>query len=157
MNVNGSLQDVQRKWRSGTSSNDDVNMSQSSNDTFPTAMSIETKYLHSKIRSITSAKHYDRDAQITRREIHEVIKTGRTHLRDAVQWPFGRKSADGVRCLNMTTITSEKSLDGLEIALGGTAVGTGLNAPDGFAEQAAEALTSLTKKNLSQHLISFIL
>ena len=126
--------------------NDDVNMSQSSNDTFPTAMSIasvfvlEDRVLPALNTMIVTLKSLEA-------KYMKVIKTGRTHLQDAVPMTFGQEISGWRSMLEHDYDNILKSLDGLrEIALGGTAVGTGLNAPDGFAERAAEALTSLTKK-----------
>ena len=126
--------------------NDDVNMSQSSNDTFPTAMSIasvfvlEDRVLPALNTMIVTLKSLEA-------KYMKVIKTGRTHLQDAVPMTFGQEISGWRSMLEHDYDNILKSLDGLkEIALGGTAVGTGLNAPGGFAERAAEALTSLTKK-----------
>ena len=126
--------------------NDDVNMSQSSNDTFPTAMSIasvfalEDRVLPALTTMIETLKSLEQ-------KYMNVIKTGRTHLQDAVPMTFGQEISGWRSMLEHDYENIEKALGGLrEIALGGTAVGTGLNAPDGFAERAAEALSSLTKK-----------
>lgn len=126
--------------------NDDVNMSQSSNDTFPTAMSIasifalEDRVLPALTTMIETLKSREQ-------KYMNIIKTGRTHLQDAVPMTFGQEISGWRSMLEHDYDNIEKSLGGLrEIALGGTAVGTGLNAPEGFAERAAEALSSLTKK-----------
>lgn len=126
--------------------NDDVNKSQSSNDTFPTAMSIasvfilEDKVLPAVAKMIETLNKLEDKYQFT-------LKTGRTHLQDAVPMTFGQEISGWRSMMEHDYENIEKSLDGLrEIALGGTAVGTGLNAPEGFSKKAAEALSALTKK-----------
>ena len=124
--------------------NDHVNMSQSSNDTFPTA-------LH--IAAVTAL--YERlfpaiEAMIVCLERLEqenagIVKTGRTHLQDAVPITFGQEISGWRSMVEHGRDMIRASLDGLyELALGGTAVGTGLNAPAGFGEAAAEAAAELT-------------
>ena len=105
--------------------NDDVNMSQSSNDTFPTAMSIasvfalEDRVLPALTTMIETLKSLEQ-------KYMKVIKTGRTHLQDAVPMTFGQEISGWRSMLEHDYDNIEKSIDGLrEIALGGTAVGTG--------------------------------
>lgn len=127
--------------------NDDVNKSQSSNDTFPTAMSIaatlvvEDKLIPAIDNMISTLAELEEKYMMT-------IKTGRTHLQDAVPLTFGQEISGWRSSLEHDKAYIENSLPGLkEIALGGTAVGTGLNAPAGFAEKAVENLNKLTKKD----------
>ena len=123
--------------------NDDVNMSQSSNDTFPTAMHVAA--LLSLRREVRPALE-GLIAEFSRleRENRDVIKVGRTHLQDAVPLRFSQEisgwRASLERDLSMILLSS----DGLRaLALGGTAVGTGLNAPKGFDRLSAELLGEL--------------
>ncbi len=126
--------------------NDDVNMSQSSNDTFPTAMhiaavlAIENKLLPAIDRLVLT---FDR----LEKENRGVIKSGRTHLQDAVPISFSQEISGWRAMLTETRemlVLAVKKLSFL--ALGGTAVGTGLNAPAGFAEKVAEKVSELTGK-----------
>ena len=126
--------------------NDDINMSQSSNDTFPTAMhiaavvEIEDKLFPAIDLLVSTFKKLE--------VVNEnVVKSGRTHLQDAVPISFAQEIS-GWR----TSLEKDKTLISLalpelkELALGGTAVGTGLNAPRGFDVKVAEELSSLTGK-----------
>lgn len=124
--------------------NDTVNMSQSSNDTFPTAMHIAA------VTAIEEQLIPALDAMIAEmirleKEHEGVVKSGRTHLQDAVPIAFSQEISGWrsmlEKCREMI-LASEKGLR--ELALGGTAVGTGLNAPEGFAEEAAAAVSQLT-------------
>ncbi len=124
--------------------NDHVNMSQSSNDTFPTALHISAvTAVHQRLLPALDAMA----ACLARleEENRDVVKTGRTHLQDAVPITFGQEISGWRSMLDHARAMILSSLDGLyELALGGTAVGTGLNAPAGFAEAAAEEAASLT-------------
>lgn len=124
--------------------NDTVNMSQSSNDTFPTAMHIAA--IMTLENNLLPAVHA-MIAELKRLEVENegIVKSGRTHLQDAVPIAFSQEIS-GWRsmlenCADMIC-DSEKGLR--KLALGGTAVGTGLNAPKGFAEEAARAVSELT-------------
>lgn len=124
--------------------NDHVNMSQSSNDTFPTALHIAAalaiKYsvLPAIERMVTTLKRLEE-------ENADVVKSGRTHLQDAVPITLGQEISGWRSSLERCRELLGSSLPGLfELALGGTAVGTGLNAPKGFAEAAALAVCELT-------------
>ncbi len=124
--------------------NDDVNMSQSSNDTFPTAMHIaavlalEEKVLPA-IGVLTAA--FSRLEE----ENAGVVKSGRTHLQDATPIAFSQEISGWRTSLERDREMLERSLPGLrELALGGTAVGTGLNAPEGFGEAAAAQISKRT-------------
>ena len=126
--------------------NDDVNMSQSSNDTFPTALhiaaalSLEDRLLPAAEELIAVLKDLE--------EMHEgVVKSGRTHLQDAVPISFSQEISGWRASLERDCELIRMSLGPLyELALGGTAVGTGLNAPAGFAELAAAEIAALTGK-----------
>ena len=124
--------------------NDHVNMSQSSNDTFPTALHISAvTAVHQRLLPALDAM----TACLARleEENRDVVKTGRAHLQDAVPITFGQEISGWRSMLDHARTMIVSSLDGLyELALGGTAVGTGLNAPEGFAEAAAEEAASLT-------------
>ena len=124
--------------------NDHVNMSQSSNDTFPTA-------LH--IAAVTAVQERLLPAMDTmlaclrklETENMDLVKTGRTHLQDATPITFGQEISGWRSMVEHARDMLTASLDALyELALGGTAVGTGLNAPAGFGEAAAEEAAKLT-------------
>ena len=126
--------------------NDDVNMSQSSNDTFPTALHIAA-VLSLEDRLIPAAEGLISVLQRLEAENRDAVKSGRTHLQDAVPISFGQEISGWRASLTRDTEMLRLSLNPLrELALGGTAVGTGLNAPKGFAEKAAEEISRLTGK-----------
>ena len=124
--------------------NDDVNMSQSSNDTFPTAMHIAAvlaleECVLPAIEALTSTFRALEDRH------RGIIKTGRTHLQDATPIAFSQEISGWRSSLERDAELLRLSLSPLkELALGGTAVGTGLNAPHGFAELVAEKVSELT-------------
>ncbi len=124
--------------------NDDVNMSQSSNDTFPTAMHIAAverieRGLLPAARSLLAV--LKRKAE----EYADIVKCGRTHLQDAVPITLGQEFSGYAFQLETAMGRINSACKELYfIALGGTAVGTGLNAPEGFAERAAERIAELT-------------
>ena len=124
--------------------NDDVNMSQSSNDTFPTAMHIAAaeEVVHRLIPSVTAL----RDAlAVKAEEFRDIVKTGRTHLQDAVPLTLGQEFGGYVAQLDDDIERIRVALPGLyELAIGGTAVGTGLNAPAKFAERCTAKIAELT-------------
>ena len=126
--------------------NDDVNRSQSSNDTFPTAMHIAaTLAISDRLLPQVSRLRDALDAKA--REFSGIIKIGRTHLMDATPLTLGQEFSGYVAQLDKGMEAVSATLPHLhEIALGGTAVGTGLNAPDGFAEAVAERIAALTGK-----------
>jgi fumarate hydratase class II len=124
--------------------NDDVNMSQSSNDTFPTAMHIAA-YQMATDRTIPALRRLRDAADRHAREWAEVVKIGRTHLQDAVPLTVGQEWSGYAGALEEAIGEVVRVTDGLlALAMGGTAVGTGLNAPAGFAEQAAAEIASMT-------------
>ena len=128
--------------------NDDVNMSQSSNDTFPTAMHVAALLsLRREVRPALEALI----AELSRleRENRDVIKVGRTHLQDAVPLRFSQEISGWRASLERDLSMIRLSSDGLRaLALGGTAVGTGLNAPKGFDRLSAELLGELCGEKL---------
>lgn len=124
--------------------NDHVNMSQSSNDTFPTAMHIAAA-LETKKQLLPAIERMISELERLEAENNGIVKTGRTHLQDATPITFSQEISGWRNMLEKTKTMIEVSLAGVqELALGGTAVGTGLNAPKGFAEAAAEEVSGLT-------------
>ena len=124
--------------------NDDVNMSQSSNDTFPTALHIAAA-VSIKEKLIPAAEELIETFRKLEDENQGIVKSGRTHLQDAVPISFSQEISGWRSSLERDVQMLEVSLGALyELALGGTAVGTGLNAPAGFAEKAAEEIAELT-------------
>src|SRR5438309_125552 len=124
--------------------NDDVNMSQSSNDTFPTAMYIAAAE-RVKNALIPAIKSVHDAIAAKAKEFKDVVKIGRTHLQDAVPLTLGQEFGGYVAQLDADLGRIELTLPGLyELAIGGTAVGTGLNSPPGFGEKAAAKIAELT-------------
>lgn len=124
--------------------NDDVNKSQSSNDTFPTGMhiAIYKKIVEQTIPSIEQLR--DTLKKKSDQNMH-VVKIGRTHLMDATPLTLGQEFSGYVSQLNHGIKALKNTLDHLsELALGGTAVGTGINTPKGYAEKVAEKIAQLT-------------
>ncbi len=126
--------------------NDDINMSQSSNDTFPTAMhisaviAIEDKLLPAIEKLIATFKRLEAENE-------GIVKSGRTHLQDATPIKFSQEISGWRSSLERDAELLRIAVKPLyELALGGTAVGTGLNAPKGFAELVAAKVASLTGK-----------
>jgi fumarate hydratase class II len=124
--------------------NDDVNMGQSSNDTFPTAMHIAAvKAVHERLLPSVRALQEAIDAKA--RAWQDVVKIGRTHLEDAVPLTVGQEWSGYAHQLAQAIERVTADAQGLhELAAGGTAVGTGLNAPQGFAEQIAAEIAKQT-------------
>ncbi len=126
--------------------NDDVNMSQSSNDTFPTAMHIaavvilEDKLIPAVQSLIDTFKRLEEENK-------GIVKSGRTHLQDATPITFSQEISGWRSSLEKDVELIKRSLEPLyELALGGTAVGTGLNAPASFSETVAEEIGKITNK-----------
>ena len=126
--------------------NDDVNMSQSSNDTFPTAMHIaavlalEEKLLPAVRTLISTFRRLEEENE-------GIVKSGRTHLQDATPITFSQEISGWRSSLEKDVELITRSIEPLyELALGGTAVGTGLNAPRGFAEAVAKEVSTITGK-----------
>src|SRR5437660_2154415 len=124
--------------------NDHVNMSQSSNDTFPTAMHVAAA-LELTRRLVPSVRALREALAVKAREFDDVVKIGRTHLQDAVPLTLGQEFSGYVAQLDADIDRIEGALPGLyELPIGGTAVGTGLNAPDGFGALCAAEIASST-------------
>ena len=126
--------------------NDDVNMSQSSNDTFPTAMHIaavialEDKLIPAVCELIATFKRLEVENE-------GIVKSGRTHLQDATPIKFSQEISGWRSSLERDLELIRRSMEPLyELALGGTAVGTGLNAPEGFSEKVAAEIGNITGK-----------
>jgi fumarate hydratase class II len=131
--------------------NDDVNMSQSSNDTFPTAMHIAAATETS--RTLLPAVKKMRDALDAKaKEFGPIVKIGRTHLQDATPLTVGQEFSGWVSLLDRDMVRISQALDGLyDLAIGGTAVGTGLNAHPEFAERAARKISELSGLPFRSH------
>ena len=127
--------------------NDDINMSQSSNDTFPTAMhiaavtQIEDKLFPAIDKLVDTFNRLEKENE-------DVVKSGRTHLQDATPIKFSQEISGWRSSLEKDKRMLEIAVGELkELALGGTAVGTGLNTPKGFAEEVAKAVSEITGKD----------
>lgn len=124
--------------------NDDVNKSQSSNDTFPTAISISSYKLLID-HTIPALENLKEEFYKKTVEFKSIIKIGRTHLMDATPLTLGQEFSSYVSQLEHGIKALNESLDHLsELALGGTAVGTGLNTPKGYSSKVAEIISNLT-------------
>src|ERR1700685_2009763 len=131
--------------------NDDVNMSQSSNDTFPTAMHIAAAE-RVKNALIPAIQNVHDAIAAKAKEFHDVVKIGRTHLQDAVPLTFGQEFGGWASLLQRDIERLKQVLGGLyDLAIGGTAVGTGLNAHPEFAERAAKKIAELTGLPFRSH------
>jgi len=130
--------------------NDDVNMSQSSNDTFPTAMHIAAaEQMNRLIPRIQEVKSVI-DAKAA--EFKDVVKIGRTHLQDATPLTVGQEMSGWASLLDRDIDRMNMTLPGLyDLAIGGTAVGTGLNAHPEFGERAAKKIAELTALPFKSH------
>jgi fumarate hydratase, class II len=124
--------------------NDDVNRSQSSNDVFPTALHVAAveEITHVLLPAVEAL----RDALAAKARAFEgIVKIGRTHLQDATPLTLGQEFSGYAAMLDQALAVIRAGLPGLsELAIGGTAVGTGLNAPEGFGEKVAAVLAELT-------------
>jgi fumarate hydratase, class II len=130
--------------------NDDVNMSQSSNDTFPTAMHIAAAEQMNKLIPRVQEVHDAIDAKAE--EFKDVVKIGRTHLQDATPLTVGQEMSGWASLLERDIDRMKATLPGLyDLAIGGTAVGTGLNAHPEFAERAAKKIAELTGLPFKSH------
>ncbi|MBK7233304.1 MAG: class II fumarate hydratase [Saprospiraceae bacterium] len=124
--------------------NDDVNKSQSSNDTFPTAMHIAAYQILSDC-TLPGLKSLRDTLHSKAKEFSHIVKIGRTHLMDATPLTLGQELSGYVAQLNHGIRTIENSLSHLsELALGGTAVGTGINTPEGYSEKVAAEIAKIT-------------
>lgn len=131
--------------------NDHVNMSQSSNDTFPTAMHIAAAE-RVKNKLIPPIRELRDVLDAKAKEFADIVKIGRTHLQDATPLTVGQEISGWVSLLDRDLKRLEEALDGLyDLAIGGTAVGTGLNAPPDFGERAAAKIAELTGLPFRSH------
>ena len=131
--------------------NDDVNMSQSSNDTFPAAMHIAAAE-RMKHALIPAVQNVERAITAKAKEFEAIVKIGRTHLQDAVPLTVGQEFSGWASLLERDVKRLEQVLEGLyDLAIGGTAVGTGLNAHPEFAERAAKKIAELTGLPFRSH------
>jgi len=131
--------------------NDDVNMSQSSNDTFPTAMHIAAaERVHNALIPAIERVH---DAIAAKaKQFASVVKIGRTHLQDAVPLTIGQEMGGWATLLSRDIARLRQSLDGIyDLAIGGSAVGTGLNTHPEFAARAAKKIAELTGLPFRSH------
>ncbi|HVN08860.1 MAG TPA: class II fumarate hydratase [Patescibacteria group bacterium] len=131
--------------------NDDVNMSQSSNDTFPTAMHIAAaEQVHNWL--IPAVRQVAEAIEAKAREFKGIVKIGRTHLQDATPVTVDQEMNGWAALLRADLRRLEQALEGLyALAIGGTAVGTGLNAHPEFAERAAKKIAELTGLPFRSH------
>jgi len=131
--------------------NDDVNMSQSSNDTFPTAMHIAAATETAR-RLIPAVKKLRDALDAKAKEFAGIVKIGRTHLQDATPLTVEQEFSGWVSLLDRDLVRITQALDGLyDLAIGGTAVGTGLNAHPEFAERAARKISELSGLPFRSH------
>lgn len=124
--------------------NDHVNMSQSSNDTFPTAMHIAAaeEIVNDLLPALRDFRNH---LEENSKEFKDIIKIGRTHLMDAVPLTLGQEFSGYVFQIDEDIKRIEMTLPGIyELAIGGTAVGTGINAPKGFGEKVSEKIAKKT-------------
>jgi fumarate hydratase, class II len=126
------------------SPNDDVNMAQSSNDTFPAAMHI-AGYTMATGQTVPALRRLRDAVQRNSRKWADIVKIGRTHLEDATPLTVGQEWSGYTGALDDAIAEVEHTTQGLlDLAIGGTAVGTGLNAPAGFGEEVAAEIASMT-------------
>jgi fumarate hydratase class II len=131
--------------------NDDVNMSQSSNDTFPAAMHIAAA-TETRQKLLPAVKKLRDALDAKAKEFAGIVKIGRTHLQDATPLTVGQEFSGYVNLLDRDGGRIAMALDGLyDLAIGGTAVGTGLNAHPEFAERAAKKIAELTSLPFRSH------
>ena len=130
--------------------NDHVNMSQSSNDTFPTAMHMAAAA--AMVEMIPSVEKLRDALDAKAQQWSTLVKVGRTHLQDATPLTLGQEFSGYVSQLDRCIVRLREALDGLyDLAIGGTAVGTGLNAHPEFAERAARKIAELTGLPFRSH------
>lgn len=129
------------------SPNDHVNMSQSSNDTFPTAMHVAILLNMEQVDAAVTV--LIKSLRKKAREFQDAIKIGRTHLMDAIPVTLGAEFEEYAYSIERAQKTMRAAMDGLrEVGLGGTAVGTGANAPKGYREIAIKRLSEVSKLKL---------
>lgn len=161
MNVNEVIAFVGNKWLEEKNSdlrlhpNDDVNKSQSSNDTYPTALHIAAvlkleDYVLPALKVLKDTIKQKSD------EFMDIVKIGRTHLQDATPITLGQEMSGWHRMLEKTEKMIQESAEHLkDLAIGGTAVGTGLNAHPEYAEKVCEEISKLTGKNFRSEPVKF--
>lgn len=141
--------------------NDDINKSQSSNDTYPTALHVSAvvAVLEDLLPAIDKLKETLEDKS---KQFDDIIKIGRTHLQDATPLTLGQEISGWVRMLEKDRVMIETAVEQMkELAIGGTAVGTGLNAPTGFGDKVAAQISKqvgiefTSAKNKFQALTSY--
>lgn len=145
MNLNEVIANRANKKKKTIHPNDDVNMSQSTNDVFPTAMHLAALSMSYKklLPALTSLRNGLSKKQ---REFKQILKIGRTHLQDAVPITLGEEFSGYVAQIDAATKNIQSALENLKtIPIGGTAVGTGINAPVRFGALAAQYLSQFTK------------
>ncbi|EKN69915.1 class II fumarate hydratase [Schinkia azotoformans] len=150
MNVNEVIAHIGNQKLEGKNStvklhpNDDVNKSQSSNDTFPTAMHVSAVLMIEK-QLLPAIKKLKETLENKSKQFAEIIKIGRTHLQDATPLTLGQEVSGWQRMLEKNESMIEGSLNYVrELAIGGTAVGTGINAHPRFGEKVAEEISKFT-------------
>ncbi|KEF36682.1 fumarase, class II [Schinkia azotoformans MEV2011] len=150
MNVNEVIAHIGNQKLEGKNStvklhpNDDVNKSQSSNDTFPTAMHVSAVLMIEK-QLLPAIKKLKETLANKGKQFAEIIKIGRTHLQDATPLTLGQEVSGWQRMLEKNESMIESSLNYVrELAIGGTAVGTGINAHPKFGEKVAEEISKFT-------------
>lgn len=144
--ANRAQQLVGKTWEDAPvlKANDDVNKSQSSNDTFPTAMHIAA-YKILVENTIPALKELKKTFENKSKQFEAIVKIGRTHLMDATPLTLGQEFSGYTQLLENGLHNLEASLSYLlELALGGTAVGTGLNTPEGYDKLVAEYISKFT-------------
>lgn len=144
MNANEVIANLTRKMDATVEilPNDDINRSQSSNDTFPTAMNIAAMIAIKKLNR--AIQHLIDELTKKQNQYWKVVKIGRTHLQDATPLTFGQEISGWVSMLQHDLNFIQKLMSDLnELAIGGTAVGTGLNTPVGFADQLTKHLNQI--------------
>lgn len=153
MNVNEVIAFVGNKWLKEKNSdlvlhpNDDVNKSQSSNDTYPTAMHIAS-VLKMEDTVLPAVKQLKLTLKEKMERFHDIVKIGRTHLQDATPLTLGQEISGWHRMLEKSERMIEESTTYLkELAIGGTAVGTGLNAHPEFSQRVCEKINQFTGKD----------
>jgi fumarate hydratase class II len=132
------------------SPNDDVNLSQSSNDTFPTAINIAAMKIITKNTLVNLRKLKDSLSKKSK-EFNEIVKIGRTHLMDATPITLGQEFSGYVSQINHGINTIENAIDHLsELPIGGTAVGTGLNTPKGYSSKIVEYISKNSEMSFKE-------
>ena len=137
------------------SPNDDVNLSQSSNDTFPTAINIAAMKIITENTLVNLRKLKD-SLNKKSQEFNEIVKIGRTHLMDATPITLGQEFSGYVSQIDHGINTIENAIDHLsELPIGGTAVGTGLNTPKGYSSKIVEYISKNSEMSFKESLNKF--